>query len=59
MKSAENSVTYNVTGVTRNGRRFKIVTSNAIHAAGINLWRGTLWRVLPGGRREIVRRVWN
>ncbi len=52
-------MTYHVTGVTRDGRRFKIETSNAIHAAGINLWRGTLWRVLPGGRREIVRRVWN
>ena len=50
---------YEVTGVDRSGRRFKITTTNAIHAGGINLYRGTVWQVLPSGRRKVLRRVWN
>ena len=50
---------YQVTGITRDGKRFKITTTNVIHAGGINLFRGTLWEVLPSGRRKVLRRVWN
>jgi hypothetical protein len=50
---------YQVTGVDRSGRRFKVTTTNAIHASGINLYRGTVWQVLPSGRRKVLRRVWN
>lgn len=53
--------TYHVTGVTtggKNGKRFKIVTSNPHYALGINLWRGSLWQVRDG-KRTLLRRVWN
>jgi hypothetical protein len=52
-------VTYEVTGVTVNGKRFKIRTSNRMHAYGINLYRGTVWERLSNGHRRILRRVWN
>jgi len=44
---------YHVTGVTVRGERFKIVTSNYIHAMGINLWRGSVWEVKDGRRKRI------
>lgn len=35
---------YKVTGILRNGKRFKAIhTSNREHALGINLWSGTVW----------------
>ena len=46
---------YEVTGVDRAGKRFKIVTSNPIHAFGINVWKGTLWLVREGKRTMIQR----
>jgi len=52
----KNGVTYEVTGVDRNGKRFKICTDNHIHALGINLWKGTKWLVLPNGKRKILFR---
>ena len=53
---------YHVTGVDRDGKRFKIVTKNRMHAFGINLWQGTVWGVDRHGnntRRHALRRVWN
>lgn len=47
---------YVVTGVDRNGRRFRIVTANPHHALGINLWRGSLW-LIENGRRRLLQRV--
>jgi hypothetical protein len=49
---------YTVTGVTTNNKRFKIETSSYEHAAGINLWRGTLWLV-RNGKRYVIRQVFN
>jgi hypothetical protein len=49
---------YKVTGVDRSGKRFRILTNNAIHAMGINVWQGTLW-VRRGGRWRVVRRYYN
>ena len=51
--------TYEITGVDVYGRRFKIVTTNAIHALGINLYRGTLWERRGDGPRRMVYRAWN
>jgi hypothetical protein len=51
-------IEYHVTGVDRSGRRFKIVCKNRMHAEGINLWKGTVWRVVCGYRKAI-KRVYN
>jgi len=50
---------YHVTGTDRNGKRFKIVTANKIHAEGINIWKGTVWEVDCDGKRTMIRRVYN
>tara|TARA_R100001594_G_scaffold149891_1_gene209080 strand:+ start:501 stop:848 length:348 start_codon:yes stop_codon:yes gene_type:complete len=50
---------YHVTGVDRDGKRFKIVTASARHADGINLWNGTVWEVDGEGKRTMIRRVYN
>lgn len=50
---------YEVTGVDRNGKRFKIVTGAWQHAAGINLWRGSKWLVRHDGKRELIQRTVN
>lgn len=49
--------TYHITGVDRSGKRFKIVTTNRIHAFGINLWRGSVWKIVDG-HRKLLRRVY-
>lgn len=49
---------FHITGVDRGGKRFKIVTSNWIHASSINVWRGTRWLV-RGGRRYVIQRIHN
>ena len=50
--------TYVVTGVDRAGKRFAIVTDRWLHAAGINLWRGSKW-LLRDGKRHLITRVYN
>ena len=52
-------MTYHITGITRDGKRFKIVTDNAIHAMGINVWRGTKWIVNENGKRTVLQRIYN
>ncbi len=54
-----NFVRYEITGVDRYGKRFKLTTSNVIHAQGINLWNGSKWGVLPNGKRKLLVRVYN
>ena len=50
---------YHITGIDRNGRRFLTVrTTNYIHAMGLNLWRGSVWRV-SDGKRKLIKRVHN
>ncbi len=44
---------YLVTGVDRNGRRFRQVWSAWQQASGINLWRGTKWLLRNGKRHRI------
>ena len=50
---------YKVTGVTVHGKRFKIETSNRIHAFGINLWRGSVWKLQKNNKWKLLQRVYN
>jgi len=54
-----NYIRYEVTGVDCQGKRFKIVTTNAVYARGINVWRGTKWGVLESGKRKVLTRAYN
>lgn len=54
----EVTMEYHVTGVTVNGRRFRMIYSSCYWAMGINLWRGSVWEV-KDGKRKLVKRVWN
>ena len=50
---------YEVTGVLRNGRRFKKISfARYDWAEAINLWRGSRWLV-RGGKRYLIERVVN
>jgi hypothetical protein len=49
---------YVVTGVTVQGKRFRIHTDNLMHAQCINLYRGSVWAVIDG-KRKLINRVWN
>ena len=44
---------YEVTGITRDGKRFKNVMKNWWHCRSINVWRGTKWLVRDGERYKI------
>lgn len=50
---------YKVTGVTVHGKRFKIETSDRIHALGINLWRGSVWESTSENKWRLINRVYN
>ena len=53
--------TYEVAGVDRSGRRFKLTFKGEaaeFQAKGINLWRGSVWRVRDG-KRTLIDRVSN
>jgi len=45
---------YLVTGVDRNGRRFRLCFDSWRQAVGINVWRGTKWLVRGGKRYRIA-----
>ena len=49
---------YIVTGVDRNGKRFRKEFSEPRWAFGINLWRGSVWGLL-NGKRKLLNRVYN
>ena len=59
LEGFESAIRFDVTGVDRNGRRFKLSYKEPQWALGINLWNGSVWAVLPDGKRKLVRRVWN
>jgi len=51
---------YEITGVDKEGKRFKMSTKSHIQAMGINLWRGSVWFIKDGEtKRKLVKRVWN
>ena len=47
--------TYIITGVDRQGKRFKITTCSAEHALGINVWQGSKWKLVNGKRKLLCR----
>jgi hypothetical protein len=49
---------YVVTGVDRDGKRFRMTFDNWKNAHGINLWRGSKW-LLRSGKRWLITRVRN
>lgn len=50
--------TFVVTGVARNGKRFKIESASWPYVRGINVWRGTKW-LLRNGRRFKITSIIN
>lgn len=44
---------YMATGVDRNNKRFKIVSSSYDYIRSLNLWRGTKWLIRNGKRHRI------
>ncbi len=55
----EEFVEFHVTGVDVYGKRFKQVHKYARWAFGVNLYKGTVWGVLPTGRRIKLKEAWN
>jgi hypothetical protein len=54
----EMNTTYLVTGVTRDNKRFTRQYSDLKWAMGINLFRGSVWKV-EGTKKKLIKRVWN
>ena len=53
-----NTSKYKITGVDRNGKRFRLFTSSYMHAMGINLWSGSVWmRSEPHQKWRLIKRV--
>lgn len=54
-------VSFDVTGVDMWGRRFRMTYNSDkpgfYTAFGINLFKGSVWGVLPNGTRKLLRRV--
>jgi hypothetical protein len=51
--------TYIVTGVLRNGKRFKsMIYKEPMWALSINLWHGSVWESIDG-RRRLLKHVDN
>ena len=50
---------YHITGTDVNGKRFKIVLTNWLHARHYNIFRGTFWGVKPDGKRVKLQEVYN
>lgn len=49
---------YIVTGMDRDGRRFRRTFDLPQWALGINLWRGSVWQE-RNGKRRLLKRVTN
>ncbi len=51
---------FEVTGMTRGGKRFKALSFSSFTAASmINLWNGSIWGITEDGKRKLLRRVYN
>lgn len=46
---------YQITGITRDGRRFSPINTNM--PANYNVWSGTIWEVMPNGQRRMIQRI--
>ena len=49
---------YLATGITRNGKRFKLSSHTWFQISCINIWRGSYWLVRDN-HRWLIRRVYN
>ena len=57
-----NFIKFEVTGVSRAGRRFKKMVFGSFKAASIiNLYSGSgsVWGITEGGKRKLLNRVYN
>jgi len=54
-------VKFVVTGTTVYGKRFRKQFDGSAHlyTFGINLWNGSVWGVLPNGKRKLLKRASN
>lgn len=53
-------VKFEVTGKHYNSnKRFGLTYHNYAQAMMINLWKGSVWGVLPDGTRKLLKRVYN
>ena len=51
---------YKITGVDRDGKRFRIFTNNRIHMIGINVWNGSKWEYNEETQRyKLLTRIYN
>tara|TARA_B100000579_G_scaffold129243_1_gene104298 strand:+ start:600 stop:887 length:288 start_codon:yes stop_codon:yes gene_type:complete len=46
---------YQITGTLRNGKRFS--PFNTTMPANYNIWSGTVWEIMPNGKRVMVQRI--
>lgn len=53
-------VGFTITGVLKNGKRFKPLRKESYElACMINLWNGSIWANTEDGRRVLIKRVIN
>ena len=49
-----------ITGVLRNGRRFKAIRVNSYYQAMMyNIWQGSVWALLENNKRVRIKQVIN
>ena len=51
------SKTYIITGTLRNGKRFDPITTTT--PQHYNRYNGSLWTLLPNGKRKLIHRYYN
>jgi hypothetical protein len=49
---------YVITGTKKDGKRFRMHSTDLSYAMGINLWKGAVWEVSDSGRK-LLKRVSN
>lgn len=55
-----NFIKFEVTGVLRDGTRFKKMVFGSFKTASmINLYAGSVWGITEDGKRKLLRRVYN
>lgn len=47
---------YVITGILKNGKRFKPITT--MFPWHYNIWQGTIWKLIDG-KRKLDHRIWN
>jgi len=50
---------YRATGVTVEGKRFSITSSQWYFISSLNLWRGSKWLIDFEGKKYLIQRVYN